>query len=180
MAESIFQTLHDLATKEGRLVMASAHCPSSATFNLFTHLLLLTADGRLAYHGPCANDEALSYFTGPGLEFSLPQKHFNPADFCLSLVSAAPGADPVAEAARMERLSEAFQASSMRLPEPLPTDNRCVAMPACVCACVCVFFEWVGKEGKDYGRGGWGGGGDPSPYICIKRHVQHTPSPYAC
>ena len=43
MAESIFQTLHDLATKEGRLVMASAHCPSSTTFNLFTHLLLLTA-----------------------------------------------------------------------------------------------------------------------------------------
>ncbi len=124
MAESIFTTLHDLATQRGHLVMASAHCPSSTTFNLFTHLLLLTADGRLAYHGPCASDEALAFFTGPGLDFSLPTKHFNPADFYLSLVSAAPGADAGAEAARMDRLSAAFQASGMRVAAPLPADNR--------------------------------------------------------
>lgn len=131
MAESIFQTLRDLAEREGRIVLASAHCPSSTSFTLFTHLILLTADGRLAFQGPCGNDEALAFFTGPGLGFTPPHKHFNPADFYLALVSAAPGADPAEETARMDTLSEAFQASDMRLREPLPADNRCAVGMSC-------------------------------------------------
>ncbi len=39
--------------------MASVHCPSSKTYHLFTHLLLLTCDGRMAYSGPA--QEALDY-----------------------------------------------------------------------------------------------------------------------
>lgn len=59
MSESIFASLKDLADN-GRIVMASVHCPSSEACTLFTHLLLLTCDGRLAYHGPIRR--GLEYF----------------------------------------------------------------------------------------------------------------------
>lgn len=38
-------------------------CPGEAA-KLFTHLLLLTSDGRIAYHGPMAG--ALDYFATLG------------------------------------------------------------------------------------------------------------------
>ena len=124
MAESIFQTLKDLTTQGRRIVMASVHCPSSKTCHLFTHLVLLTSGGRVAYNGPCDQDQALEYFAG--LKYAYP-KNYNPGDFYLSLISAAPGVDPEEERLRMDQLSAAFQASEMRLREPLPTDNKCVS-----------------------------------------------------
>lgn len=51
MAQTVFQSLKELATGaegkgEGRIVLATVHCPSSKTYHLFSRLLLLTADGR--------------------------------------------------------------------------------------------------------------------------------------
>lgn len=60
MSESIFASLKDLADG-GRIVMASIHCPSSEACLLFSHLMLLTCDGRLAYHGPIKR--GIAYFS---------------------------------------------------------------------------------------------------------------------
>jgi len=35
-----------------RIVMAALHSPSSRMYGMFTHILVLTSDGQLAYHGP--------------------------------------------------------------------------------------------------------------------------------
>lgn len=40
--------------------VSQVHCPSSEMVRLFSHLLLLTGDGRLAYHGPMT--DALKHF----------------------------------------------------------------------------------------------------------------------
>lgn len=63
MSESIFATMKDL-TQKGRIVMASVHTPSSEMCQQFTHVLLLTYDGRLAYHG--RQDQAIKYFQNLG------------------------------------------------------------------------------------------------------------------
>ena len=63
MSESIFATMKDL-TYKGRIVMASVHTPSSEMCQQFTHVLLLTYDGRLAYHG--RQDQAIKYFQNLG------------------------------------------------------------------------------------------------------------------
>lgn len=65
MSDSVFQTLKELTTsneQEKRIVLATVHCPSSKTYHLFSRLLLLTADGRLAYQGPAS--EALKHLQG--------------------------------------------------------------------------------------------------------------------
>jgi ABC-type multidrug transport system ATPase subunit len=63
MSESIFATMKELTLK-GRIVMASVHTPSSEMCQQFTHVLLLTYDGRLAYHG--RQDQAIKYFQNMG------------------------------------------------------------------------------------------------------------------
>lgn len=63
MGESVVCTLQHLA-RQGRLVMASVHSPSSHMVKRFTHLLVLTSDGRLAYHGP--RDRVVQHFTAMG------------------------------------------------------------------------------------------------------------------
>lgn len=42
------------------LCVPQVHSPSSEMVRLFSHLLLLTGDGRLAFHGPMA--DALKHF----------------------------------------------------------------------------------------------------------------------
>lgn len=64
MSESIFATMKELTRNKGRIVMASVHTPSSEMCQQFTHVLLLTCDGRLAYHG--RQDQAIKYFHGLG------------------------------------------------------------------------------------------------------------------
>lgn len=51
MAEGIAQTLQRLSSR-GVTVIASMHCPSSTIAQHFGTVLLLTPDGRTAYHGP--------------------------------------------------------------------------------------------------------------------------------
>jgi hypothetical protein len=53
MAAAIVRLLFDLSRSDGgRIVMTCVHCPSSGLVTYFDSLLLLTHDGRLAYHGP--------------------------------------------------------------------------------------------------------------------------------
>jgi ATP-binding cassette subfamily G (WHITE) protein 1 len=59
MSESVVATLRELASG-GRMVVTSIHCPSSDLMRYFTHLVLLTYDGRLAYHGERA--KAVEHF----------------------------------------------------------------------------------------------------------------------
>lgn len=63
MAEAIVSLLRDMADR-GRIVITCVHCPSSDLMRHFTDLLLLTHDGRLAYHGPKAN--AVPHYVGLG------------------------------------------------------------------------------------------------------------------
>lgn len=58
MANQIVSTLRSLADT-GRIVLASIHQPSSKTFQLFTHVILL-ASGRLVYSG--RRSEVVDYF----------------------------------------------------------------------------------------------------------------------
>lgn len=118
MSESIFESLKDLAGG-GRIVMASVHCPSSEACQLFSHLMLLTYDGRVAYHGPTL--QGIGHFSA--LKYFCPE-HYNPADFYLKLISFTPGAEAEGEVRRMDLLNDAFQKSDMRLMKPLPTDNK--------------------------------------------------------
>lgn len=40
------------ASGRGTLVVSSLHCPAASWSTYFSHMLLLTADGRMAYQGP--------------------------------------------------------------------------------------------------------------------------------
>lgn len=51
MAEGLAQSLQSLSSR-GITVIASMHCPSSTIAQHFSSVLLLTPDGRTAYHGP--------------------------------------------------------------------------------------------------------------------------------
>lgn len=84
----------------------------------FTHVLLLTFDGRLAYHG--RQDAAIRYFSS--LSYQCPE-NYNPSDFYLKLISATPGADSAEEKARMNKLVAAYNASDMVRKTPLAPDE---------------------------------------------------------
>lgn len=53
MGEMVCLLLQQLAcSAPKRIVMAAIHTPSSKMFTMFTHLLILTSHGQLAYMGP--------------------------------------------------------------------------------------------------------------------------------
>jgi hypothetical protein len=98
----------------GTLVVASLHCPSSLLTRHFTHLLLLTCDGQLAYHGPFASavglfKDALSLPIPPG---------FSDVEFLLDMVSPRAGEKAQDTKRRMHDVLTAFQASALPLHDP--------------------------------------------------------------
>jgi ABC-type multidrug transport system ATPase subunit len=53
MGELVCLLLQTLAARPPkRIIITAIHSPSSRLFMLFTHVTLLTSDGRLAYWGP--------------------------------------------------------------------------------------------------------------------------------
>lgn len=83
MGELICLLLQKLAARPPkRIIITAIHAPSSRLFMLFTHVTLLTSNGRLAYWGP--REEMTAFFEHLG--FDCPA-HFNPADFALELAS---------------------------------------------------------------------------------------------
>jgi ATP-binding cassette, subfamily G (WHITE), member 2 len=55
----VCRTLRNLAD-DNRIVMIAIHQPASKIFHLFTHVMLLTQGGSLAYYGPV--DAVVDYF----------------------------------------------------------------------------------------------------------------------
>lgn len=78
-ARTVMEVQRELA-KEGRTVLVTIHQPSSEVFFMFSRLLLLHK-GSSVYFG--AIDDAVRYFGDLG--FMCPA-HYNPADFCLSVL----------------------------------------------------------------------------------------------
>ena len=110
MAENIIVLLRHLALTRNILVLATIHGPSSQIFSHFSHLLLLTNDGRLAFHGSVS--DALMHVS-ESLGRPLPEA-YNPADHFIRLVVTKPGGGVRAmEQRRNENdwLVEAFEAS---------------------------------------------------------------------
>lgn len=90
------------------IVIASIHQPSTATFNLFSQLVLLSA-GRLLYSGP--TDQVVPYFTTQAVP--IPQLT-NPAEFLLDVCntdfdnSVTDLGGDEGRIARLDRLVEAW------------------------------------------------------------------------
>jgi hypothetical protein len=62
MGEMVCLLLQQLAcSAPKRIVMAAVHSPSSKMFTMFTHLLILTSHGQLAYMGPRTEVSVVTY-----------------------------------------------------------------------------------------------------------------------
>ena len=77
----VISFIRNVAKEHGLLVIASIHQPSTATFELFDKLLLLS-QGRTAYNGPIS--EVRPYFESMGYPMPL---YVNPAEFVIDLVN---------------------------------------------------------------------------------------------
>jgi len=116
MAGHVVALLRQLALSRRILVMATIHAPSSQIFSLFSHVLLLTNDGRLAFHGTISN--ALLYASSC-LKRPLPDA-YNPADHLVRLVVSKPGGGASAREERRKEndwLVQSFAASAYGDPE---------------------------------------------------------------
>lgn len=81
-AAKIMEFITDLAAKENLIIVATIHQPSTAVYNRFDEIMILSA-GRTAYCGP--SKDAVKYFAEVG--HAIPQ-YTNPAEFFLDLVNA--------------------------------------------------------------------------------------------
>jgi hypothetical protein len=103
----------------GTLIVASLHCPSSLFTRHFTHILLLTCDGRLAYHGPFSS--AVGLFSGA---LSLkPPPGFSDVEFLLNMVSPRAGEERDEIKRRLADVIRAFEHSTLPLPHPPPPET---------------------------------------------------------
>jgi hypothetical protein len=92
-AHAVVERLRDLASRWGTAVATTIHAPAGATFELFSHVLLLRRGGRVAYHA--AVDAAPRFF---GLEAPIAAGE-NPADVLIEAIVNAPDDDAAAGAA---------------------------------------------------------------------------------
>ncbi|XP_060073038.1 uncharacterized protein LOC132552828 [Ylistrum balloti] len=81
-ANSLMLQLKQYATKYNKTIIASVHQPSSQIFHMFSNLLLLK-EGKMVYFGLA--DKVLQHFVSLGLTCD---KHHNPADFLLQVLTA--------------------------------------------------------------------------------------------
>jgi hypothetical protein len=117
-SEGVLWSLSRVASA-GTLVVASLHCPSSLLTRHFTHLILLTCDGRLAYHGPF--HLAMDLFSD-ALSLKRPMG-FSDVEFLLDVVSPRAREEGEHTKARMDGVVSAFQASAFPLHNPPPPEN---------------------------------------------------------
>lgn len=107
IAMTVITQLKDAMSRGNKTVVASISKPSSEVFALFDKILLLTAGGEVAYHGPAA--AAVAYFAERG--FKCPM-YFSAADYLLLQVSVALVAQK--EPAYSDRQGDAGDASGDR------------------------------------------------------------------
>lgn len=89
-AYSVVESIKRLAESKNCTVMATIHQPSTETFNMFSHVLIM-AKGQTVFFGP--RSDALSYFEGIGRPVPL---HSNPSDVYLQMTNTDFLADKVA------------------------------------------------------------------------------------
>ena len=80
-AYSVIETVKKLAAHKHATVMATIHQPSTETFELFTHVLIL-AKGETVFFG--TRDDALLFFDSIGKSVPL---HSNPSDYFLRVTN---------------------------------------------------------------------------------------------
>ncbi|KND92179.1 ABC transporter G family member 15 [Tolypocladium ophioglossoides CBS 100239] len=99
--------LRDVARRNNLLVVCSIHQPSSATFNLFDKLLLLSG-GRTHFFGPV--DGVLSHYESIGMPFP---NHVNPAEYLLELANIDFAQDKALAARRLQALQQSWEVSKL-------------------------------------------------------------------
>lgn len=99
--------LRAVARRNNLIVVCSIHQPSSAIFNLFDKLLLLSG-GRTQYFGPV--DGVLSHYASIGMPFP---NHVNPAEHLLELVNVDFAQDRALAARRLQGLQQAWDVSKL-------------------------------------------------------------------
>lgn len=87
-ALAVTKLFHRFAS-EGRVVLCSIHQPSSRIFYEFDKIILM-CEGSMAYYG--TPKDLVPYFQSLGFPC---EEHFNPADFCLELMTSKHGKDLV-------------------------------------------------------------------------------------
>lgn len=86
MGELITELLMNLAAGANggkrRIIFCVIHTPSSKMWNTFSHVLLLSAGGKLAYHGK--RTDLMPFLSS--IDYNVPQ-NYNPADYALEVIS---------------------------------------------------------------------------------------------
>jgi len=105
-AEHVVRILRKLAKHKRIVVAVTLHQPRSSVWHMLDEILVLTPNGKVAYHGPA--NKAILYFKRLGFRCPL---FMNPGEFLVDLVSLDPN-DPiqrVRDLARVEKIEQAFK-----------------------------------------------------------------------
>ncbi|KAF2091424.1 ATP-binding cassette transporter-like protein [Saccharata proteae CBS 121410] len=99
----VINFVRNIAKKSNIVVIASIHQPSSATFELFDKLLLLS-QGQTVYNGPVA--QVREYFDALGFPTPL---YTNPAEHILELINTDFSSDRIKAAGRLDNLQTTWK-----------------------------------------------------------------------
>jgi ABC-type multidrug transport system ATPase subunit len=105
-AFSVIESVKQLAIQYNSTILATIHQPSSETFNLFTHVLIMS-QGSTVYFGP--REEAIAHFSSIGRP--LPT-HANPSDVYLQMTNVDFLEDKEQGRKEVEGLVNAYKTSS--------------------------------------------------------------------
>ncbi|GAB1320197.1 hypothetical protein MFIFM68171_10407 [Madurella fahalii] len=101
----VVRYLGALARREGLIVIASIHQPSTSTFNLFDKVMLLS-QGKMHYFGPVS--AVTEHYEGLGYQVPV---HVNPAEFLLELVNTDFASDRASAVQRLQEMHRAWAGS---------------------------------------------------------------------
>jgi ABC-type multidrug transport system ATPase subunit len=104
-AASVIESVKKLADRYNSTIIATIHQPSTTTFNLFTHVLIM-AKGSTIYFGE--RQGALAYFERIGRPIPL---HFNPSDVYLQMTNTDFLQDKEKGSQDVSKLIESFKES---------------------------------------------------------------------
>ncbi|EWC45232.1 hypothetical protein DRE_05959 [Drechslerella stenobrocha 248] len=101
----VISYLKDVCKKNRLIVICSIHQPSTATFNLFDSLYLLS-QGKVCYSGPVT--ETSAYFGGLGFEIP----HFyNPAEYLLEIINVDFSQNKASATEQLQTIQSAWSSS---------------------------------------------------------------------
>ena len=118
----IISRLRTVARRYNLLVVASIHQPSTATFEVFDKLLLLS-QGKTCYYGPLA--DVTSYFALAG--FPVPT-HTNPAEHLLTITNTDFSQDEGNAQAKLDIIHSTWKRHQSSIPTIAETDKMNASM----------------------------------------------------